>query len=77
MPEHKKHSPKLDESLVNQQCDEISRQVVPFSRQQQNSIISFRPELDVDLWIRGRYGIYSLYTAMLWIRSLSMNERLG
>lgn len=49
------YSPELDESLVNEQGHEIPRQVVSFARQQQDPIKSFRPELDVNLWMR-RWG---------------------
>ena len=45
------YSPELDESLVNEQGHEIPRQVVSFARQQQDPIKSFRPELDVNLWM--------------------------
>lgn len=45
----KKYLPELNESLVEQQRNKISGQVVAFARQQQDPIKSFRPELDVNL----------------------------
>lgn len=48
----KKYLPELNESLVEQQRNKISGQVVPFARQQQDPIKSFRPELDVNLYGR-------------------------
>lgn len=41
--------PKFDESLVKQQRHKIPSQVVPLAREQQYTVIGFRPELDVDL----------------------------
>lgn len=45
---------------MKQQGYEISGQVVPFARQQQDPIVSFRPELDVNLSNERRSG-FELY----------------